>query len=120
MPEITDEEYKRLKAADAVVNKSLYKAAIFALCNMCELIIHDLNNSEINLNVRDDKNITDAHTKGIKMLDDSLAQIETYMDKLSEKDKQEAGGRVSELGKQATAELMLNKRAEKAKKRGES
>ncbi len=118
MVDITPEEHKRLLAADAVVSKSIYKAAIYALCNMCELIIHDLNNSEINLNVRDDKNITDAHTKGIKMLDDSLAQIEAYMDKLSDKDKAEAGNRVSDLGKQATAEIMLRQRREKEEKRG--
>jgi hypothetical protein len=118
MPEITDEEYKRLLAADAVVNKSIYKAAIFALCNLCELIIHDLNNSEIDLNGRDDKNITDAHGKGLKMLDDSLEQIEKYLDKLSDKDRAEAAGKVSELGSQAVAERLIRERA--ARKAGKS
>lgn len=94
-----------------IVNGSLYKTAIFALCNEAETIIMNLYDTQVNLNVKDDKNITDQHAKGIDMLDKCLLNISKYIDLLkTDEDKDEASKAVSAIGKHAHAEKFLLRR----------
>ena len=91
-----------------IINGSLYKTAIFALCNEAETIIMNLYDTQVNLNVKDDKNITDQHAKGIDMLDKCLLNIDKYIGMLkTEEDKAETKKAVSEIGQHAHAEKFL-------------
>lgn len=94
-----------------IINGSHYGRAIRALVKEATQIMHDLENTGIDLNEKDDKDITTQHKNGIDMLDKCLENIEKYRGKLKlPADIEEADKAISEIGKQAEAENFMRER----------